>query len=395
VFELDWDPDLPSEAAAALKDQLGVAGAVAITVDLGFTFVKRVKLPPLTLEEKRRVLALEPERYFPVRGEGVVVSLRDGDDLIFAVRERQLESWIAAMEALGPIELVEPAPHSLARALRSAGVSDAAVLLLPPEDQGAALLEIEAGTVLNARRLFGSPTDALSELAEDGWSPSQQRLLAMSDGALDTIAATWPKADAASLPHVEHCPKEYTVAHGAALGIGARTEGALTTAELARRWARREKRRLATAVATLVGAAALLLFAVDGYRERAQRRIETEIAALGDRAQAVMALQSEAERLRGDLEALTDIIGGRMDPLEVFLSASRLLPDDAYVRTIQGSESEWRLDGYAGDAANLIPIFEASSAFEEVRFVRATNRVRLGNENYEDFSLALRYVPQP
>ena len=364
-------------------------------MDIDFTFVKRVKLPPLPLDEKRRVLELEPERYFPVRGEGMVVSLRDGNDVVFAVRERQLESWISALETLGPIQLVEPAPHSLARALKSAGVTDTAVLLFANDQKSAALVEIEAGEVLNARKFFGNPADALAELTADDWPPPKVRLLATSDATAEAIGSAWPDAKAATMPHIEHCPAEYTVAHGAAQGIGVSTDSALTTPELARSWAQRERRRLAVAVSALVGAAALLVFAVDGYRARSQRGIDAEIAALGDRGQAVLTLQDEAEHLRGDLETLTDIIGSRMDPLEVLLAVSRLLPDDGYVRTIQGSESEWRFDGYAGDAANLIPVFEASSAFEEVRFVRATNRVRLGDENYEDFSLALRYVPQP
>jgi len=395
VFELGWDPEEPGEAASAVRAQLGTAGAVAVAVDIGFTFVKRLKLPPLPLDEKRRILSLEPERYFPVRGEDVVVSLSDGSDLVFGVRERQLESWIAALETLGPIELVEPAPHSLARALASAGAPDTEVLLLPPEYESATLVGIEAGEVRSARRLFGSAADVVAGLAADGWTPSEPRLLSSSEGAADAIRDKWPDTVADPMPHVEHCPAEYVIAHGAAEGIGEGAEHALTTVELARRWMQRERRRSAVAVTALVGALALLLFAVDGYRARTQRAIEREIAALGDRGQSVVTLQAEAEHLRGDLEALTEIIDNRMDPLEVLLAVSRLLPDGAYVRTIQGNETEWRLDGYARDAANLIPTFESSPAFEEVRFVRATNRVRLGTENYEDFSLALHYVPQP
>jgi len=43
----------------------------------------------------------------------------------------------------------------------------------------------------------------------------------------------------------------------------------------------------------------------------------------------------------------------------------------------------------------LIPTFEASPLFSDVRFLRATNRVQLGNESFEDFSLGLRYVRAP
>ena len=101
--EMDWDGETP-EAVAALKERLGTAGAVAVTVDVASLLVKRVKLPPLPLAERRRILSLEPERFFPVRGEELVVSVREEDDLIFAAPEEHLDGWISAFESLGPVE---------------------------------------------------------------------------------------------------------------------------------------------------------------------------------------------------------------------------------------------------------------------------------------------------
>jgi hypothetical protein len=43
----------------------------------------------------------------------------------------------------------------------------------------------------------------------------------------------------------------------------------------------------------------------------------------------------------------------------------------------------------------LIRLFEGSPEFEGVHFRTATSRARIGNETYEAFSLALRYVPAP
>ena len=73
---------------------------------------------------------MEHQRYFPVRGERIVASIREGSDLVFAAREQQLENWISAMERIGPVEIVEPAGHSLARSLSSSGLDNANVLLL-------------------------------------------------------------------------------------------------------------------------------------------------------------------------------------------------------------------------------------------------------------------------
>jgi len=395
VFELDWNPDEPAEAAAALKDQLGSADAVAIAVDIGFTFVKRVELPPLPLEERRRILTLEPERYFPVRGESVVVSLRDGTDLVFAVRESVLEHWISAIEKLGPVKLLEPAPYSLARGLDHAGVRNTSVLTTHPEGGDTVLIEIRDGEVLNTRRLFGTAVDALVVLASGEWPTQELQLTESSAEMVETISTNLPGTKTSEVPHVQGCPPGYVTAYGVAMGIGTQPESGLTTAELARRWLRSSRRRLFAAVILLAAATFFLVFSVDAHRSRVSDRLEADIESLSAPGGSVLSLQAEADRLNRDLTTVSEIVKQRLDPLEVLLAVSVLLPEDAYLRTMEVTGDQWRLDGYAGDAAALIPTFEASASFEEVRFIRATNRVRLGNENYEDFSLAFRYIPEP
>src|SRR2546427_500323 len=87
VVEVEWDPDNPTEAVGALRQHLGPAQRVAMTLDLPLLFVKQVKLPPLSEAEKRNILRLEPERFFAVRAEELVPAVRGDDDLVFAARE--------------------------------------------------------------------------------------------------------------------------------------------------------------------------------------------------------------------------------------------------------------------------------------------------------------------
>ena len=99
--------------------------------------------------------------------------------------------------------------------------------------------------------------------------------------------------------------------------------------------------------------------------------------------------------LRREAIKLSAIAAERVNPLGVLLDVTRLLPPDAHVQSIRSSGAEWEVDGLAGDAAQLIPLFEESTAFAEVQFRSATNRVRLGNTDYERFALAFRYVAGP
>jgi Tfp pilus assembly protein PilN len=94
-----------------------------------------------------------------------------------------------------------------------------------------------------------------------------------------------------------------------------------------------------------------------------------------------------------EVATLAAVSGERQDPLAVLLLVTRLLPPDAYLRGLHAAGDEWEIDGYARDAARLIPTFEESESLADVRFRTATTRVQLNNETYESFSLALRYLP--
>lgn len=148
--EVEWTPDDFAGAVSAVREFLGPASRVAVAVDLAFLRAKQVKLPPVPLAEKRRILGLEPERFFPVRDETLVVSVLDHDDLVFATPASQLEEWIARLEALGPVDLVEPAPVSLAR---SAGGAGHTVIVTPDSDGRVGVLELEGGKLRRVRRV--------------------------------------------------------------------------------------------------------------------------------------------------------------------------------------------------------------------------------------------------
>jgi type IV pilus assembly PilN-like protein len=406
VAEAPWQPDDPASIATAveaIRVALGPASRVAVAVDLALLLTKRVKLPPVPAAEKRRILSLEPDRFFAVRGgEELVVSARDDDGLVFGAREREVSAWTSALEPLGPIESVEPAPVALARALSRAGVNDATVVLDRAAD-GVGVVEVAGGQVRAARRVRGDLADAAAAIA--GSLSRELSAHAASatvcvdpwdDVRAQTLGAAVPSVTARGLPTVAEVPPAYLAAYGAAIGIGVTRDAALMPAEVARSAAGRRRRSLATAGAACALAFVFAVAAADVGRTRAERRLDERIAGLRARAGEVSALQQEAEALTREATAVATLEARRPDVLEVLQLLTQLLPHDSHVRSLRWAGGrEWQMEGRSGNAARLVPLFEDHPRLEGVRFLESTSRVTSRGQTYESFSLAFRLVPGP
>ncbi len=396
TLDVAWDPEEPGPAFAALRDSFATVRQVSIAVDLELLRVKRVKLPALPGTERRRILGLEPDRYFAVRGEELVFATREDDDLVFALSEPLLASWLTALDPLR-VERIEPAPAALARALQSVGVADG-LLLRGGEGRGVEALELRDGRLQNVRRLFGDLAGSASEL--DAGAPGVSGagdvyLQPWQEETARRLADSWPDREVKPLPGAADLGADHLCAYGATLGTEIAWRESLLTPELERQHRRRRSTRLATAAASCAVAALFLLSSLDAYRARVEQRLDARIVALRDRASGVLALQERATALSREAQAIADIEAKRADLLTALLELSGGLPADAWLRTIQAEPPDWYLDGWARDAAALIPLFENDPRFEDVQFRAATSRAQVGNETYDYFSLALRTVRAP
>jgi Tfp pilus assembly protein PilN len=395
VLDVAWDPEEPGPAVAALRDSFGTFRQVCVAVDMELLKVKRVKLPALPSDERRRILGLEPDRYFAVRGEELVFATRDVDDLVFAASEPALDSWMAALAELG-VERIEPGPLALARALQSVGVTDGLVLRRGSAGRGVETLELIDGRLRNARRRYGDLAGAASELAEVDL-----------EGVRDVYLDPWQEEEACQLvkglpgrevkplPGVADLGPAHLCAYGATLGTESAWRESLLTPELEGRHRRRRRTGLITAAASCAAAALFLLSSLDAYRARAEGHLDARIAALRDQASEVLTLQERAAALGREAQAISDIEAERADLLGALLELSRGMPPDAWIRTIQAEPPHFYIDGWARDAPALIPLFENDPRFEDVQFRSATSRAQIGNETYDYFSLALRTVRAP
>src|SRR3989449_7766044 len=203
----------------------------------------------------------EPERFFPVRGEDIVPAVRGDDNLVFAAREGPLAEWVAALEQLGPVDVIEPGPMALARALARAGVATA-VTLLDAERDGVGGGEMCEGRVVRARRIFGGLDAVAAALRDNGGTPATLYLSPWSEERGRALGVLLPDATLRALPAVADVDGAFLPAYGAALATGAARDFARTLVppELATRITTRRRRALALASAAC---AAALAFALD------------------------------------------------------------------------------------------------------------------------------------
>jgi len=100
-FEIRWDPRAPRDAAALLRKELGDVESIALAIGIEFTHVKNVTLPPVSADERRKILTLEPDRFFAIDSENIVVATTDKSDLVFGADSAVVESWIAGFASWG------------------------------------------------------------------------------------------------------------------------------------------------------------------------------------------------------------------------------------------------------------------------------------------------------
>ena len=357
-FEIKWDPRAPDDAVDVLRKHLGAVSGIGLSVGVEFLHLKNVRLPPVSTTEKRSILMLEPDRFFVIEGGDVVVSVREGSDLVFAADATIVQSWIAAFERWAPVENVEAAPASLARAMSSAGVRDGSFRLgTATEEYG--ILELKGGALLSARRVSG-------EHAGDD-----------------------PKPPAA----VRGVESLFVPAFGAVLGAGESPDEMLISDAVHARIRRRRVASVTRAAINFALALGFAIAAVDRSRSRLLESLEQEIATVAPLAAGGASLQTRLAAMDVEVAASQNVIAARANPVAVLAAISRRLPAGATVMSVRADGANWQMEGTARDAGALIPALSADRNFDDVRFLSASSRYRDGNRTYETFSIALRAVP--
>ena len=360
--EVPWDPARPELAVSELRARLGDASRIGVAVGLAFLDVQRVALPPARGEARRRMVALDPARVFPLR-EPVVVALADdappvrGDaagEPAFALSREQVRAWMVALEAWGPVDSVEPAPAALARALGAAPTGDGEYRM-PAAASEEGVVQLRGGRVLQVRRA--------PRWTDDAQAPAE---------------ASTPAGDDA-----------WRVAIGAALGADdAPLAVQLLPDDLTRAVARRRLAAITRAGALCALAIGLALGAADRQRARTANALQRALRAELPGAEVAESLQARLAALDGAARATAALTTRRVDPLSVLATLGERLPPDAVVTALRLQGDDWTVEGTARDAAALVPALAADPRLADVRALSPTSRFVQRGTPVETFALA-------
>jgi Tfp pilus assembly protein PilN len=392
AMEVAWAPRPPLDSIAALRERFGSRNVVAAALDMSGIFVKRLQLPPLSMEERRRIVATDPQRYFPVLDDTLVAGVRD-DDLVVAARAEPFDTWAEALGALGSVERMEPSPVALVRHLAAHGIEDGLLVMADPGSPEAILARFQQRRI-GALRKLPSGVGELSELVVTAYPPVRACALhPWREDLAGELGRRLPPGTVVPVPAPPGAPDSFAVAHGAALGLDGGAELTLVSPALARRTSAAIRRRALVHIAVLVAALGFLGWSLDHRRTATLRALDARIAALHEEATPVLELRDRAASIAAEVAVVSVEASARANPLDVLLALTRLLPADAYVTQLSVSGEQWELVGLARDAAQLVPLLERSELFADVRFRTATTRVRIRDESFENFSLVFRRVP--
>jgi hypothetical protein len=357
IVDGEWDPEHPVASIAMIAGRMGRVGRIALAIGLDSLFVKHVDLPAAAPSIRRQMVAVEPDRFFPVQDEHVVVGL--SGNVAFAIDQAKLDRWIEAIETWAPVESVEASPAAQARALATAGDGRYA---FPLGDSELGLVELRGGSLASARHVSGAAVDDA-------------------------------RVRATSVPSVRGVQPPSLAAFGAALGLDGDL-GAMMIGDAQRRTiARRRVRRVATAIGTCVIALAFALWALDRSRDDVLGRLAKRQRDLEQTAAPGIALQAQLASFRQQDAVSRAVLGSRADPLRVLAALGEKLPRDVTVLNARAMGNEWHVDGTATNAAAILPALDGDSRFSDARFLGATARYTEGGKTYESFSLAFRAKP--
>jgi len=391
-MEVAWAMRPPTDSVAALRERFGSGNVVAVALDMSALFVKRLQLPPLSMEERRRIVATDPQRYFPVLDDMLVAGVRE-DDLVVAARGELFDRWVEALGALGSVERVEPAPVALARHLAIHGVEDGLLVMADPASAEAVLARIQERRIKTLRKIPSGTTELVELVAAAYPPPASCTLHPWREDLANELRKRVPPGTVVEVPPAPGAPESFAVAHGAALGMDDEGQLTLVSPTLARRMSAAIRRRTLLHVGALVLSLGVLGWSLDHRRTATLRALDERIGTLQAEAAPVLALRDEATSIADEVAVVSGEASARTNPLDVLLALTRILPADAYVTQLSVSGDQWEMVGLASDAAKLVPLLERSELLADVRFRTATTRVRVRDESFENFSLVFRHVP--
>ena len=343
VHSIVWSPDAPDAMADAVRAVVGSPSAIVVVVGLGFLEIAQPDLPPMAAGARRAVLWRDADRYFPLDEPIAVVS---AEAFVFAVSARQLNAWVRAIGAIGPVRTIVTAPQLCALALANGEWA------IPVADGERGVVQVRDHRLTSVRRV---PRNTHTDDAPD----ADMHLLGRE-------ALRW---------------------------IDAPLESQLLDATLATVFARSRQRRWLTSAVLATAAVLFLFWSVDRWRGEQLNTLVTVAALLTEQASPAVHAESRLSRAQDEVTLLAGASVARHAPdapLVVLAQLSRILPKDAFVQRLEWDGQLWRVDGTADNARRLVPLFDGDAHFRDVRIASASQRFLDAGRQRESFAISFR-----
>ncbi|MGV3711300.1 MAG: PilN domain-containing protein [Gemmatimonas sp.] len=346
-----WDGREPARLVDALSADIGRVSGIALSIGLGFLEIARPELPSMAADDRRRVLTRDADRYFPLQG-AVAVAAATAGGFAYAMPAVELHRIVHAFEEWAPVRAVVAAPDAVGKV-----TANSITIAVDAGEGERGFISIVNGNVTEVRRTFASapghssPTSPTEQARASDRYLTARGALGFVDGPLSTML------------------------------LDSTIEQELQSMRTRRSW---------WSVALAAAACIALVLSLDARRDATLRstvRAADSVSALAAPALAVRARLDQLDRERALLGKKQPIAS---DPLAVLAALSKALPSDAFVQRIEWDGTEWKLEGSANQAADIVPSLDGVGAFTAVRVLSASTRFRDGDRMRESFSVAFR-----
>jgi hypothetical protein len=361
LAQAPWNPETPEEVVAVLRAQVPRTSAVLV-VGLGLLEVSQPELPPLAPDVRRTLLLRDADRYFPV-SVPVAVSWTNG--FACAVDAKSLNAWTRAFGTHFTVRGTATVVECLVRATADGAWT------MPAGPGQLGRVAVRHGAVVEVRRQVGASIAAnenpnrAPSITVGASAPHARSAVTATAGPLDLLA----------------------VARGAATLVDSPLDAMLLDEALHRQFAGQRRQRWLASAAAFIIAIVTLAWAANHRRDRQLDATLSETRAMTASADAGMRASERLQRANAELEAIAN---ARTDPGVVLERLGALLPKDAFIQRMEWDGDMWRIDGSALDAPRIVPLLDASPAFDDVRIVAASTRFLDRGQQRESFSIAFR-----
>lgn len=348
-------------------------GDIILSLPREFSIVREIEYPHSNLKELRDALAYQLDSFIPFSNEDVYFDLhslhhsrQDAKVLIVAIKKIELDAILSRLQA---IEIVP------SRVM----ISPFAFLPILEEKKGHIVL-INKNARSYSYNLFENNHLVFSSVMKTGVELTNQIEANIPDEILLTNVSNdiLPNGSTISAQSLD----EYLESYGAALYGLAEYPCNLSLIRSSRKRLNVQTVLMFLLIGFLICFAFLIPYIQMVNNVSVLKTIDTQIKAIKKDVTAVEKLQDRIAVLDRAVDNVNKIKEDYIPRIDVILELAKVLPNDAWVKSLTIVENSFEVEGDAVSSTNLIPILENSPLFSGVGLASPVTKTQSGREKF-------------